>query len=203
MGIFGQIPLNMQVFWMVLLVVVVAVFAWVILGSSDGDKRKKSPEPKVKTNRYEDLRNQALNMDYKTIGVQIPFDGEEPFGVVMDWYVGNGVATLVAYATGDASLYFSGGAAMIGGISIPAVKELAQQYVRNSAKVIPLCTKTSVFPMPDPQMVRFYILTNKGRYGGSESMAQFQTGQSSWFPLFIDANNIMAELRKKHEGQNK
>ncbi|MFN3341176.1 MAG: hypothetical protein ACK40M_00665 [Flavobacteriales bacterium] len=194
----------MQVVWIVLLVIIAVVFAWIILGSGDsGDKRKKEPEAKVNVNPYENLRNQALNMDHKTLGIQIGFDEERPFGVVMDWYVGNGVATLACFSTGDASLYFSGGTTMIGGIGIPAVKELAPQYVMNAAKVIPLCSKVNAFPPPDPQTVKFYILTNKGKYAGSESMAQFQTGQSSWFPLFIDANTIMAELRKKHEGQPK
>jgi hypothetical protein len=34
-------------------------------------------------------------------------------------------------------------------------------------------------------------------------MAQFQSGHSKWFPLFIDANEIFAEIRKSHEQRSK
>lgn len=183
-----------------LLVLLVGIFAWVILGNGNpAGANEKEPAPKEKT--YHDLRSIALRTDPQQLGIQLPFDMEMPYGIVMDWYVGNGVATLVCFSTGDTSLYFSGGAAMLGGIGNPAIREMAKKYVDRSKEVLHMCKATKDFPLPEAQTVRFYILTNKNKYVGTESMAQFQSGQSFWFPLFIDANNIMSEMRKLDEGR--
>lgn len=184
-----------------LLLVVVGVLAYVLLGDNKKDERSIA-EPVTKEKTYNDLRMLALNTDYKALGIQMPFDAEESYGIVMDWYVGNGVATLVCLATGDTSLYFSGGASMLGGIGVPAIREMSKNYVARGKEVLHMCKPTREFPLPEAQTVKFYILTNKGKYAGTESMANFQNGHSLWFPLFIDANNIMSEMRKIDEQRN-
>lgn len=190
----------MEYIGIVLLVVVMVVIAWVILGSGN-KKEKGAPTEKKKENVYEDLRGLAFKTTHHQLGIELPFDVKTPYGIVMDWYIGNGVATLTCFSSGDTSLYFSGGAAILGGIGITGIRDMAKNYVSQAVEILPLTSKTEEFPLPEPQMVRFYILTNQGVYVGTESMAQFQTGQSKWFPLFISANNIMSEMRKADEAR--
>lgn len=82
-------------------------------------------------NPYQDLRNLAFNATAEQIGVQIPADQTKIYGVIMDWDLGEGTATLVAFLSGDASLYLSSGGGVIGGSGHDNVKSSSSFYKRS------------------------------------------------------------------------
>src|SRR5688500_6800465 len=66
-------------------------------------------------NPYEGLRNMALGTTQKDLQLSLADGKTVVYAVVMDWNMGEGVATTVAYQTGDASMYLSSGGGIIGG----------------------------------------------------------------------------------------
>lgn len=75
---------------------------------------------------YLGLRSMAFEASAEDIGLT----NESPYGLIVDWHVGSGVATIVTYATGDASLYLETGGGIIGGYAHERVREAALNAVR-------------------------------------------------------------------------
>ena len=146
-------------------------------------------------NPYEDLRDLAFGATQEQIGVNIPADETKIYGVIMDWDVGDGIVTVVAFQSGDASVYLSSGGGVIGGSGHENVKTAAKHLVNEAQKYLSITKRTDTTPLPGKDMVNFYFLTNKGKYVGQEAMSNFENSSSKWLELFNEANNLMTEVR--------
>src|SRR5262249_14127116 len=71
---------------------------------------KKYPPPH-KT--YLDLRDRALRVSRAELGFMPAATPTQPWAVIMDWGVDNGIATVVAFSDGSASVYLSAGGGSI------------------------------------------------------------------------------------------
>ena len=129
--------------------------------SSDSNTQKKV-DPN--NNPYEDLRNMALSVTQEQIGVNISADETKIYGVIMDWDLGEGIATVVAFKSGDASVYLSSGGGVIGGTGHENVKTAAIRLVKEAHKYLANTKPTDKTPLPGKDMVNFYFLTNKGKF---------------------------------------
>ena len=106
------------------------------------------------------LRRQALDMP--------PFDAsasaDKPYGFITEFRQRETVVTAAAFATGDASLYFSTGGGIIGLVGKPEVAALARSTVE---AVVPLVTQLERSDATDPPGSGdfcFYVLTPGGRH---------------------------------------
>ncbi len=147
------------------------------------------------TNAYEDLRQLALTASYRKLGLALPSDRTVVYGVIMDWEFGGGMATTVAYQSGDASLYVSTGGAIVGGIGHANVRNSAKQLVSLAQSYLDKAIKTETTPLPMSNEVQFYLLTNKGVFVGQDQIKNMENNSSPWFKLFEMGNVLMKELR--------
>jgi hypothetical protein len=146
-------------------------------------------------NPYQDLRNLALGATMEQIGVQFPPDQTKIYGVIMDWDVGEGTATLVAFLSGDASLYLSSGGGVIGGSGHDNVKQAAAAFIKKADEYLSKTSKTHSTPLPGKDGVKFYFLTNKGKFVGQEEVQNFDNNSSPWLDLFEEGNKLITEIR--------
>jgi hypothetical protein len=153
----------------------------------------------TKENAYEGLRNMAFTATPAELGLSLPSDKTTVYGVVMDWEMGGATATTIAYQTGDASLYLSSGGGVIGGGQHQNVNSAAKQFVVLAQMFLDKATKTETTPLPDKNVVKFYLLSNKGVYVGQDEMKNFENSKSIWLGLFEEGNNVLTELRKTSE----
>ncbi len=160
--------------------------------TQDSTQLKKNDS---KNNPYSDLRNMALNATLEQIGVQLPENQTKIYGVIMDWDVGEGIATLVAFKSGDASLYFSSGGGMIGGSGHESIKKAANEFINKAENFLNKTTKTQVTPLPEKSGINFYFLTNKGKFVSKESMKNLEDSSSDWLDLFEEGNKLITEIR--------
>jgi hypothetical protein len=72
----------------------------------------KAPEPKE---AYLGLRRMMLDGTRAKFGLPPTPKPSDPWGVLMDWGINNGTATVVAMSDGSASVYLSSGGGYIGG----------------------------------------------------------------------------------------
>ncbi len=147
------------------------------------------------TNPYRDLRNIALALTSEQVGIKIPTDQTKIYGVVMDWDVDKGTATLASFISGDASLYLSSGGGFIGGRGHDNVKKAAAAFVTKAEEYLTKATKTDETSLPNNGGVKFYFLTNKGRFVAQEEAKNFEDNSSQWLELFKEGNNLITELR--------
>lgn len=140
---------------------------------------------------YRDLRLIALNTSAAELGLTT----DSAYGVVIDIEVGGGFITFTALATGDASMYTSGGGGVIGGYAHETVRTAAIALVDTAAKHIDDMTVTSDATLPAPDELLLYVLTPNGRYRLDDSAENFFTASGPNADLFIAANELLTELR--------
>jgi len=148
----------------------------------------------TKNNPFNDLRNMAFNATGEQLGLENLKD-KEVYGVIMDWDLGDGIMTLITYQTGDASMYLSTGGGVIGGGQHENVSAASKRFVEQANKYIFKTTETDSTPIPDKNCVRFYFLTNSGKYFVQEQMTSFENETSFWLDYFNEANKVITELR--------
>ncbi len=182
------------------LIILLCGSIYLISCQNNQDKKNDNSKPnyELEEKHYNDLRNKALNMTPKQIGITLPSDTTKIYGVVMDWNVGENTATLVTFLPGDASLYLSTGGGITGGASSENVKTSVQNFINKAEKYIDKAQETKDTPLPKKDSIKFYFLTNKGKFTSEESMKNFQNKSSEWFDLFEEANKVITELRMSH-----
>lgn len=149
----------------------------------------------VPQNPYEGLRSMALNTSATRLGLDLPKAPTTAYGVIIDMGVGHGTATLVAFSTGDASLYLSTGGGVIGGGQHPSVKRSAIDLIQSVQTSLASFSSTTEFDVPPSGKVRFYILTNKGILTAIESEDQINSGTLPLSPVWHAGQKLLTEIR--------
>ena len=117
------------------------------------------------------------------------------FGVVMDWDLGNALATLVAMADGGTSLYLPQGG-FLGGHAHPKIREAGQAFLTVAERFVDQFPATTDFPTPKPKHARFYVLTTGGVHGSPEvETNDLRSGQPGISELFGAAQEVITQIR--------
>lgn len=148
-----------------------------------------------KENPFEGLRNIAFTATPERLGLSLPADKTIVFGVIIDWEISDATATIVSYQTGDASLYLSSGGGIIGGGHHENVNTAAKKFVSLGQAFLDKATKDPPIFLPETDQVKFYLLTNKGIYGGQDTIDHLEKNNSAWQALFDEGNKVLTELR--------
>jgi hypothetical protein len=141
------------------------------------------------------LRKMALTTNPRDLGFGPDKVFPVVYGLVVDWHIGELVATIAAMRDGSASLYTTSTFGVIGGIGYKSVRDAAQRCVilaNNYAEETSIVTD---FPYPNPGEVNFYLLTYNGVLFHTADEAEIKQGQGKHTPLFMAAQNVLAELR--------
>jgi hypothetical protein len=162
----------------------------------ESETQNQSPkEIKLEENPFDGLRDMALGVTAEQLGLQIAEEQTKVYGIVMDWDLGDGIATVSAYETGDASMYLSSGGGVIGGGQHENVRNIVFPYITKGQSFLNKATLTDSTPLPDKNCIRFYFLTNKGKFMAQENMKNIESETSEWLILFEEANKVLSELR--------
>ena len=149
----------------------------------------------LEDNHYQGLRNMALEVTPEQLKITLPTDQTKIYGVVMDWDLGDGIATFISFSTGDASMYLSSGGGLIGGGQHENVSKAAKTFIDKAETYLDKAVKIDSTPLPDKNCVRFYFMTNKGKFTAQESLKNFDNNSSPWLSLFEEGNKVISELR--------
>ena len=153
----------------------------------------------LEDNHYQGLRNMALGVTPEQLQITLPTDQTKIYGVVMDWDLGEGIATFISFSTGDASMYLSSGGGLIGGGHHDNVSVAAKAFIDKAQQYLDKTTKIDSTPLPDKNCVKFYFMTNKGKFTAQENLKNFDNNSSIWLPLFEEGNKVISELRLLQE----
>ncbi|MBS1684610.1 MAG: hypothetical protein JSS76_07650 [Bacteroidetes bacterium] len=164
--------------------------------SSDSEKSTNSTSDKLpKDNPYGALRHMALSVTSDALQLKLR-NGDQVYGVITDMDMGRATVTLVAFQTGDASLYFSTGGGFLGNGSKPMVKDAAEKLVTEAQNYLVKAEKVqSTDVLPAKGIVVFYLKTNEGIYKLSEDMGNLEKGTSDIQSMFNRANDVITQIR--------
>lgn len=150
---------------------------------------------KVKENPYFDFRNQSLSVTPEQLQLKLDNKTTITYGVVMDWDIGKAVVTVVAFQTGDASMYVSAGQIYIGGYAHDNIKKAGLSFVEYAQQYLSKANPTTETKLPDKNCIGFYFLTNKGKYYIQETVENVKSKSSEFTHLFDLGNNVITEYR--------
>ncbi len=148
----------------------------------------------VADNPYMGLRTQAINATYAQLGLNLKNDNDI-YGMIMDWNMGDVIVTVVAFQTGDASVYLSSGQGFIGGHAHDTVVRAAQRFIAKGPSYLAKATQTTTTQPADNNKIGFYILTKSGRYYIEDTSDRIEKNQSPLTGLFAAANDVISEYR--------
>ncbi|MBE99737.1 hypothetical protein [Flavobacterium coralii] len=172
---------------------------FMVAGCKFNDKEKKTDIVNDKagetTNKYNALRQQAFTVTTENLGIKLK-DSLEVYGLIMDWGIDDEVATVVSYASGDASLYLSSGGGIIGGGSHENIDVAAKGLVYEANHYLEgNDTTVEKFAMPGKDEVFFYFITQKGVYMKHDNMTNLENRTSEVQFLFDKGNIVLEQLR--------
>ena len=117
-------------------------------------------------------------------------------GVVMDWNLGSGLATLVAIDDGTVSLYLNPGGGIIGAGSHAKVATAARAFRAEALRVQSTFHGSASFPPPEAKAVVFYVLTDSATLSsGSVPASEVQNPEHPLAALGAAAQALLAEVR--------
>lgn len=144
---------------------------------------------------YADLRKQALRLKPESIGLN-DADQSAVIAVLMETGYPEAVATLVAVVDGTASLYFSNGGGIIGGGEHESVRKVAKEFVSFSQKYVSQAALTKVFPLPQKDNVRVYMVTGDGVYTFNASENDLGDNRHPCSPVFHKGHELITAIRE-------
>lgn len=152
---------------------------------------------------YMDLRRQAIETDPKRLALPGERKPEDVFGVVMEMGISSSVVTLACFADGDARVYYKTGGGMIGGISHENVRVAAKDLVARAQRAQGRMIKTTTFPTPADDRVRFYVLTGRGVLTTETTRQALGERQGELTSLFASGQEVVAQMRQVEENRPK
>jgi hypothetical protein len=146
-------------------------------------------------NPYEEYRSMAFKVTPVDLELNLPLVNTTVYGVIIDWPIKTNVATIVAFSTGDASVYIKSGQMFIGGFANSAIQNLAKEMIVSAQKLLSETSRTENFALPDSGVIQFSLLTNNGIFVHQETEESIDKNQTQWTPLFQKGNQIITEYR--------
>lgn len=197
---YKRVTLLIVIAAMILLASLPLYISWRINKSRERDEHtvdvaEPTPQPVRQNNPYEGLRQTALNTTHEQLDLDLPAEQVRTYGVVIDVASAAGLATYVAFETGDASMYTSTGGGIIGGIGHEAVRGAARALVKTAGEQVSNLAPAEKTPLPDARRVKIYVLTNQGRYVAEDSTDNFFSPSGRNRALWTAANELLTELR--------
>lgn len=127
-------------------------------------------------------------------GVQ-PLGDYRIFGAIMEMGHAQGFATIACFITGDASIYFSNGGGMLGGINHQIVRDATLKFIQSSLNFITMFKRTDVHPFPKAEQDHFYILSQDGVYAAQALTNDLGNKRSELSPLFFAGQDVITAYR--------
>jgi hypothetical protein len=153
--------------------------------------------PPTKKNVYEGLRLQILEGSREKFGISPVAVPNQGWGLVTDWSMDRGVATVVALSDGTASIYLSSGGGFIGGgQSHELIRKGARNAVTIAAKFQPTMRAASTYPLPAQDHVTFFVLTDAGVFSESASVKGLSSHHGALSALGDAMQEIITQYRK-------
>ena len=141
------------------------------------------------------LREMALNVRPDEIKVTPTAERPHVWGVLMETGYPKGVASLVCFADGATSLYFSNGGGIIGAGEHGSVRAVAQAWLTETETYLPSFEPAHETPLPSLGRVRFYVRTFDGTLTAEADEQDLGRMRHPLSPFFHHGHTVMSAIR--------
>jgi hypothetical protein len=148
----------------------------------------------VLADSYLALREVAFSTRSEDVEVQAKPGVERAYGVIVEFWQGDQIVTVVGFATGDSSLYYSKGGGLIGGRREPLVASAAGSLVADAQVQLADVPLVKPYPTPLPGSVAVFVLTTAGLRGAQAPQGDITATVHRLNRLYADAQKIVSEF---------
>ncbi|HZZ69196.1 MAG TPA: hypothetical protein VFE18_13570 [Phenylobacterium sp.] len=148
--------------------------------------------PPAYPDTYLALREVAFSTKPEDVEIQAKPGVEQVYGVIVEFHASGGTSTVVAFGSGDASIYRSNGGGKIGGRREPVVADAARALVALAQIQLTDLPKVTQYPPPAPDHVTVYLLTTAGLRGVEKDQIDIAAADDRLNPLYAGAQQIVS-----------
>ncbi len=141
------------------------------------------------------LRNAVFATTPESVGVIGERGTNRVWGLVMECGYPETVASLVVFADGTVSLYFSNGGGMIGLGSHEGPQRASRALLKIAPRFLGYCDPAAKFPLPLKQHVSFYLFGQDGILSSEARDADISSDNHPLSPLYHIAHELITEIR--------
>jgi hypothetical protein len=123
------------------------------------------------------------------------------WGVLMETGYAEGGATLVVFAEGTTSLYFSNGGGIIGAGEHAIVRTASESFLSTAEANLAAFGAALATPPPEVGRVRFYLRTFQGTLGTEAKENDLGEGRHPLSPLFHAGHAVITAIRQSTPSQ--
>lgn len=147
------------------------------------------------------LRDQALSVKADAIGATPTARRQHVWAVLMETGYPDAVASLVAFADGTTSMYFSSGGGVIGAGDHEHVRVASQVFLDQAEAHVVKFSPTTEHPLPAPGRVRFYVRTFGGLLTAEADEDDLGYERHELSPVFHSGHTVISEIREIEESK--
>ena len=147
------------------------------------------------------LREQAFTTEVAVPATSATSDSSRPLAFFMETGYPEAVASLVCFADGTTSLYFSTGGGIIGAGQHETVRTAAAQLLAVAQQHADKLTVADSHPLPALGRVRFYLRMPYELRSADEAEAILGEGTHALSPLFTAGHAVITAVREQGTAQ--
>ena len=122
---------------------------------------------------------------------------DQPYAIIMDIGTPNGAASVFAAISGDASIYTTSGAGLLGGIGHDNVRRAAIAFVNEAARCREHLKPADDYAYPADGNVHFYVRTRDALYVTTDRTEEsLGTKTDLLWPLFYAGQEVITQFRR-------
>ncbi|HSP62560.1 MAG TPA: hypothetical protein VLQ90_06235 [Pyrinomonadaceae bacterium] len=152
---------------------------------------------------YSHLRQNALSVDRKEVGISQSLPDAPVWGVLMEIGYPLVTASLFALSDGTTSIYFSTGGGIIGGHTHEKVKEANSAFIRAANQFHQQMTPCQSFPLPETGRTVFYARTDAGVLTANGPEDDLGSSRHPLSALYFAGHAVITELRLIDESRDR
>ena len=171
--------------------------------AAPGAVRRTSKAEQTPEEVYMDLRQRAIETDPKRLVLTSELKPTDAYGALMEMGISSSVVTLACFADGDARVLYKTGGGMIGGISHENVRQASREFLALAQRALAGMTKATDRPLPGPDKLRFYVLTQRGVFTTETDRRILGRAESDLSALYYSGQEVVAQMRQVEEQRPK
>lgn len=168
-------------------------------------RRKSKPDHAERAERNDPaatvrtLREKALRVRADELGLAAAAKRPHVWGVLMETGYAEAVATLVTFADGTVSLYFSNGGGVIGAGEHANVQVAADAFLSAAEAHLSSFAPTEKTELPEVGRVRFYVRTFTGTLSAEADEQDLGHRRHPLAPVFHAGHAVITAVRENAE----
>ena len=145
------------------------------------------------------LRDQAFSVGAADLELVPTASRPRVWGAIMELGYPTGIATLLTFAEGTTSLYFSNGGGVVGAGEHTAVRRAADVFLDVVETELTELSPIEETPTPRIGRVRFYARTFEGTLGAEATEDQLRQKLHPLSPVFFAGHAVISAIRESSE----